>query len=39
MRPVATYVADQQKQGIAVANFGKYHGQFNFLGRLTNPSL
>ena len=37
MRPVATYVADQQKQGIAVANFGKYHGQFNFLGRLTKP--
>lgn len=37
MRPVAAYVAVQQKQGIAVANFGKYHGQYNFLGRLTEP--
>ena len=37
MRSVAAYVADQQKQGIAIANFGKYHGQFNSSGRLTKP--
>ncbi len=37
MRAIATYIADQQKQGVAIANFGKYHGQFNFLGRLTKP--
>ncbi len=37
LHPVAAYVAEQQKKGVAVANFGKYHGQFNFLGRLTKP--
>ena len=26
-----------QKAGKAVANFGKYHGQYHFLGRLSNP--
>ena len=38
MRSVAAYVADQQKQGIAIANFGKYHGQFNFRAPDKAPS-
>ena len=34
---VATFISNQQKKGVKIANFGKYHGQFNFLGRLTEP--
>jgi len=37
LRPIAAYVSEQQKNGVVVANYGKYHGQFNFLGRLTKP--
>jgi 4-amino-4-deoxy-L-arabinose transferase-like glycosyltransferase len=34
LRPVATYLANAQDQGYAIANYGKYHGQFQFLGKL-----
>lgn len=37
LRPVATYLANAQRQGYAIANYGKYHGQFHFLGRLEKP--
>ncbi|MDA0239715.1 MAG: glycosyltransferase family 39 protein, partial [Proteobacteria bacterium] len=34
LRPLAKHIADLQKQGFAIAMYGKYHGQYNFLGRL-----
>jgi len=37
LRPLAARLAEWQGQGIALANFGKYHGQYHFLGRLTKP--
>ncbi len=37
LRPVANYLAKAQQQGYAIAHFGKYHGQFQFLGRLEKP--
>ena len=37
LRPVAQTVGGWQAQGQAVAHFGTYHGQFQFLGRLTEP--
>ena len=37
LESLANRVAEFQEKGYAVANFGKYHGQFNFLGRLTKP--
>ena len=33
----ALHVAAWQADGQAIANFGKYHGQYQFLGRLTAP--
>ena len=35
VRPLAAHLAGLQKQGYKIANYGKYHGQYNFLGRLT----
>jgi len=37
LEPLALQLKDWEDQGIPLANFGKYHGQFNFLGRLTKP--
>jgi len=37
LRPVAKRLAEWESQGIALANFGKYHGQYHFLGRLKKP--
>jgi len=37
LKPLAMQIAEWQRQGIAVANFSKYHGQYNFLGRLKKP--
>jgi len=37
VRPVAVRIAALQSQGIPVAFFGKYHAQFNFVGRLAQP--
>jgi len=34
LSPVAARLADWERDGYALANFGKYHGQFHFLGRL-----
>lgn len=34
---VAERLGAWQRAGHRLANFGKYHGQFNFLGRLTAP--
>jgi hypothetical protein len=35
--PLARQLGDWQRAGSPLAHFGKYHAQFNFLGRLTAP--
>lgn len=35
--PLARKLADWEKQGYVLANYGKYHGQYHFLGRLEKP--
>lgn len=37
VRQMARRIADLQRAGFAVANAGRYHGQFQFAGRLTTP--
>lgn len=37
LRPISTRIAQWQNEGRPVATLEKYHGQFNFLGRLTTP--
>ncbi|MGB0682123.1 MAG: hypothetical protein ACPGOV_05425 [Magnetovibrionaceae bacterium] len=37
LAPAAAIVAEAQAEGRPVAQFGKYHGQFHFAGRLTEP--
>lgn len=37
LAPVARYLKTFEDQGLPLANFGKYHGQYHFLGRLTRP--
>ncbi|MEQ5777359.1 glycosyltransferase family 39 protein [Thalassospira sp. NFXS8] len=37
MRPMAVYLKSQQQAGHDVAYWGKYHAQFQFLGRLEKP--
>ena len=37
LRPVASQLAEWERQGVPLANFGKYHGQYHFPGRLTKP--
>jgi len=37
LRPVARQLKVWEDEGRPLANFGKYHGQFQFLGRLQNP--
>lgn len=37
LQPVARYVAELQERGVPVAHVGKYHGQYQFLGRLEQP--
>ncbi len=34
LKGIAFYLKDLQDQGYAIAHLGKYHGQYNFLGRL-----
>ena len=35
--PVSRHLAQSQEQGQPIAHFGKYHGQFQFVGRLQRP--
>jgi hypothetical protein len=35
--PLSKAIGEWQGQGRAIANFGKYHGQYQFLGRLQQP--
>ena len=37
LKPLALRLAEWQRQGIPLANFSKYHGQYQFLGRLEKP--
>ncbi len=37
LRPLALQLKTWEDEGIVLANFGKYHGQYQFLGRLTKP--
>lgn len=37
LKPISLQLKAWEDEGIAIANFGKYHGQFQFLGRLTRP--
>ncbi len=37
LRPFARQLKIWEDQGLPLANFGKYHGQYQFLGRLTKP--
>lgn len=39
LRPLAKHLSELQKQGFAIANYGKYHGQYNFLGRLNETII
>ena len=36
LRSISEYLAKQQRDGYIIANYGKYHGQFHFLGKLKN---
>jgi 4-amino-4-deoxy-L-arabinose transferase-like glycosyltransferase len=37
VRPLARHLARLQENGRPIAHYGKYHGQYNFLGRLKRP--
>ena len=37
LRPVSAYLAQAQSAGRPIAHHGKYHGQFQFVGRLREP--
>ena len=37
LKPLALKLAEWERQGISLANFSKYHGQYQFLGRLKKP--
>ena len=37
LRGAARHLAGLQRAGHPIAHYGKYHGQFNFLGRLEKP--
>ncbi|MBT3306960.1 MAG: glycosyltransferase family 39 protein, partial [Alphaproteobacteria bacterium] len=37
LKPVAMKLSEWQRAGVAMGNYSKYHGQYNFLGRLTKP--
>ena len=37
LRTISNILLNAQKQGYLIANMDKYHGQYNFLGRLIRP--
>ena len=37
LKPLAIRLAEWERQGVPLANYSKYHGQYNFLGRLKKP--
>jgi hypothetical protein len=39
LRKISMYLGKMQRQGYVIANYGKYHGQFHFLGKLKQPII
>ena len=39
LRKISMYLSKMQSQGYVIANYGKYHGQFHFLGKLKQPII
>ena len=39
VEPVSQIIAGLQRSGVAVAHLGRYHGQFQFAGRLERPLI
>lgn len=39
LKPIAMALKEFEDKGYALANFGTYHGQFQFLGRLKTPMM
>ena len=39
LKPLSIKLAQWQREGVPLAHFSKYHGQYNFLGRLTKPII
>jgi 4-amino-4-deoxy-L-arabinose transferase-like glycosyltransferase len=37
IRPISQLLNEKQKDGFSILHQGKYHGQYQFLGRLTQP--
>ena len=37
LEPVALHLRAWESEGKALANYGEYHGQYHFLGRLQHP--
>jgi 4-amino-4-deoxy-L-arabinose transferase-like glycosyltransferase len=37
MKETAVFIKGKMDEGLSVANIGKYHGQYQFLGRLNKP--
>jgi len=37
LKPIARHLKELERNGTPAANFGKYHGQYHFLGRLHAP--
>lgn len=37
IRAISQVLNEKQKEGYSIVHFGKYHGQYQFLGRLTEP--
>ncbi|MDV2496670.1 MAG: hypothetical protein RX316_10760 [bacterium] len=37
LAPLAVRLGEWERQGFAIAQYGKYHGQFHFAGRLAKP--
>jgi len=37
IKPVATFIKQERDAGRLIVHLGKYHGQYQFLGRLTQP--
>jgi len=39
LKPIGAYISNAQMQGYTIGYYGKYHGQFHFLGRLKQPFI
>ena len=37
IRDISQLLHEKQKEGFSIMHYGKYHGQYHFIGRLTQP--